>query len=81
MTTVITSNNYVSGKRVATQEVTYTKSEDLFYLANLQRQYEDIQKNIAENTEEPRMERLIQERTRIETERAAQQLIVDNYPA
>lgn len=81
MVTTVISNTYANGRRTATQEVTYTKSEDLFQLANLQRQYEEVQKNIAENTDEQRLERLLVERTRIETDRAAQQLIVDGYPA
>lgn len=48
MTTKLVNVRYEDGKRIATQEVAHSKSDDLFTLANLQRRLESILSLIAE---------------------------------
>lgn len=40
--------SYIDGRRIAEERTTYEKSDDLFSLANLQRQYENILRMEAE---------------------------------
>lgn len=75
----IIGNTYADGKRIATQKVTYDKSDDLFALANLQRQLENIETHIAEASTETDIEVLLSEKQRIATEVAAQAEIVNGY--
>lgn len=75
----IIGNAYADGKRTATQKVTYDKSDDLFALANLQRQLENIETHIAEATPETDIEVLLTEKQRIAAEVAAQTEIVNGY--
>ena len=79
MKTETISNDYIDGKRVSTQKVTYDKSDDLFTLANIQRQYENICNRIEEAEAGADVSYLTQEKTRLEGELAAQQEIIDNY--
>ena len=50
MKTEVTSNTYENGQRVEIQRVIYDKSDDLFTLANFQRHYERVCKQIEEST-------------------------------
>lgn len=76
MTTEITSTTYENGKRVETQRITYEKSDDLYSLANVQRRYENICKQIKENGE---TENLLAEKARVQAEVEAWEKIVAGY--
>ncbi len=67
MNTEIVGNSYENGKRVSMQKVTYDKSDDLFKLANLQRQYEVICERIAALPEGADASSLESEKARLET--------------
>jgi len=56
--TEIISNEYQNGSRVCTQRVTYTKSEDLYMLANLQRQLEMLTNDLQNATDEQQIAHL-----------------------
>lgn len=79
MKTEVIENTYENGKRVSTQKVTYDKSDDLFTLANLQKQYESICRRIEESDGSTDTSYLQSEKARLEEEISAQQNIVDNY--
>ncbi len=79
MKTEIISNTYENGKRVETQRVTYDKSDDLYTLANLQRRYEGVCKQIENAGEDENVETLLSEKTKLEAEIVAQETKVDGY--
>lgn len=79
MKTEVIENTYENGRRVSTQKVTYDKSDDLFTLANLQKQYESICHRIEESDSSADTSYLQSEKTRLEEDIATQQKIVDNY--
>lgn len=79
MITEITSNIYENGKRISMQRVTYDKSDDLYALANYQRQYENICVQLAAAPDGGDTTFLQSEKIRLEHELAAQQTIVDGY--
>lgn len=78
MKTEVVENTYENGKRISMQKVTYDKSDDLFTLANLQRQYEGICRKIEEGSITDSAY-LLAEKERLETEIQAQQAIIDQY--
>ena len=78
MKTEVIENTYENGKRISMQKVTYEKSDDLFTLANLQRQFESICRKIEEeNTTDYTY--LLAEKERLESEIQAQQAMIDQY--
>ena len=79
MKTEVISNDYVDGKRVSTQKVTYNKSDDLYTLASLQRKYERICTQVAETTNEDELSLLNAEKASLEAELNAQEEIVNGY--
>lgn len=78
MVTEIVGNSYENGKRVSMQKVTYDKSDDLFKLANLQRQYEVICARINQASDAD-ISALESERTRLEVSIAEQAEILSGY--
>lgn len=79
-TTVITSTEYKNGQRVSEATITVDKSDDLYTLANYQRQYESILIQIAQaQAQGIDTTNLIKERDRIKEALDAQQIIVDGY--
>ena len=79
MKTEIVSNSYENGQRVSMQKVIYDKSDDLFKLANLQRQYEVICARIADCTSETELLNYEIEKTRLEAEIKTQTEFVEGY--
>lgn len=80
MKTEITGNSYENGKRVEIQKVTYDKSDDLYTLANLQKQYENITQQIDSSSEQGKVsDYLIDEKEHLESEILRQQNIVNGY--
>ena len=78
MKTEIIGSHYENGQRVVVQHVTYDKSDDMFTLANLQRRYERLNKQI-ESSDEEEVEVLRSNLKRVEEEMIEQQAIVDGY--
>ena len=81
MTTEITSNSYKDGKRVEVQTVTYEKSDDLYALANAQRRYENVCRQIETAAEGAELENLRAEKAKLEAEISAKKTIVAGYDA
>lgn len=81
MTTEIISDSYENGKRISTQRVTYDKSDDLFALANYQRQYENVCTQLSAAPVGSDITFLQAEKTRLEGELVLQQAVVDGYTA
>lgn len=79
MKTEIVGNTYENGKRVSSQRVYYDKSDDLFTLANLQRNYENICAQLDDCQDSDRRERLAREKTRLESELEAQETLISGY--
>ena len=79
MKTEVIDSTYENGKRIVTQKVTYEKSDDLFVLANLQKQYENVCRRIEENSENSDISHWMSEKARLEDELSSQQEIIDNY--
>ena len=75
----VIENIYENGKRISTQRITYEKSDDLFTLANLHRQYESVCKRLSENSSTSDSTYLISEKERLEHEIEAQEAIVRLY--
>lgn len=82
MTTTINNNEYVDGKRVCNQTVTYSRADDIQLLARHQmslatalNQLEKVQFSDAA------YDRLLTNVSNLEEQVAAQQLIVDGYKA
>lgn len=81
MTIEVISNSYSGRNRVQNQNAIYEKSDDLYELANLQRRYENIIRQIEQAIEEGKdTERLLEEKVRIEDAMETQQGYVDGYP-
>lgn len=81
MKTEVISNDYVDGKRVSTQKVTYNKSDDLYTLASLQRKYERLCTQISQTTNEEELSMLNEEKASLEIELNAQEEVVNGYDA
>ena len=81
MKTEVISNDYVDGKRVSTQKVTYNKSDDLYTLARLQRKYERLCTQISQTTNEEELSMLNEEKASLEVELNAQEEVVNGYDA
>ena len=81
MTTEITSTKYENGKRVEVQRVTYEKSDDLYALANAQRRYENLCKQIDNAAEGTDLESLQAEKAKLEAEIEERENIVAGYEA
>ena len=81
MKTEVISNDYVDGKRVSTQKVTYNKSDDLYTLASLQRKYERLCTQISQTTNEEELSMLNEEKASLEVELNAQEEVVNGYDA
>lgn len=81
MTTEITSTKYENGKRVEVQRVIYEKSDDLYALANAQRRYENLCKQIDNATEGTDLESLQAEKAKLEAELEEKENIVAGYEA
>ena len=79
MKTEVISNDYVDGKRVSTQKVTYNKSDDLYTLASLQRKYERLCMQISQTTNEEELSMLNEEKASLEAELNAQEEVVNGY--
>lgn len=79
MITEVISNDYVDGKRVSTQKVTYNKSDDLYTLASLQRKFERICTQISQTTDEEELSLLNAEKASLEAELNTQEEIVNGY--
>lgn len=79
MKTEVVSNEFVDGKRVSTQKVTYNKSDDLFTLANLQKKYERLCTQIAESTDEENKVFLNSEKEEVEAQILAQEELIKGY--
>ena len=79
METVVVNNRFENGKRVCTQEVRYEKSDDLFSLANFQRQYENVCSQIKNATEGTNVEYLRKNKARLEECIANQELLLKGY--
>ncbi len=79
MKTEITSNSYEGGKRVEVQKVTYDKSDDLYALANLQRQYERICRQIENSTDEALVKNLQEEKEKLEAKISAMENNIAGY--
>jgi hypothetical protein len=75
----IIGNQYVNGKRVSSQKVTYDKSDDLFTLANLNKQYESICEQIDNSAEGADISYMKRDRDAILAKIKEQQAIVDGY--
>ena len=79
MNTEIVGNTYENGKRVSMQKVTYDKSDDLFKLANLQRQYEVVCTRL-ENLEEGADASAVEsEKVRLEANITEQTAYINGY--
>jgi len=81
MTTEITSTKYENGKRVEIQRVIYEKSDDLYALANAQRRYENLCKQIDNAAEGTDLESLQAEKAKLEAEIEERENIVAGYEA
>ena len=81
MTTEITSTKYENGKRVEVQRVIYEKSDDLYALANAQRRYENLCKQIDNAAEGTDLESLQAEEAKLEAEIEERENIVAGYEA
>lgn len=81
MTTETTSSTYENGKRVEVQRVTYEKSDDLYALANAQRRYENLCKQIDNAAEGTDLESLQAEKAKLEAEIEERENIVSGYEA
>lgn len=81
MTTEITSTKYENGKRVEVQRVIYEKSDDLYALANAQRRYENLCKQIDNAAEGTNLESLQAEKAKLEAEIEERENIVAGYEA
>lgn len=81
MTTETTSSTYENGKRIEVQRVIYEKSDDLYALANLQRRYENVCKQIETAVEGDDLESLNAEKARLAAEIEAKESIVAGYDA
>lgn len=81
MTTEITSTKYENGKRVEVQRVIYEKSDDLYALANVQRRYENLCKQIDNAAEGTDLESLQAEKAKLEAEIEERENIVAGYEA
>lgn len=81
MTTEITSTKYENGKRVEVQRVIYEKSDDLYALANAQRRYENLCKQIDNAAEGTDLESLQVEKAKLEAEIEERENIVAGYEA
>lgn len=81
MTTEITSTKYENGKRVEVQRVIYEKSDDLYALANAQRRYENLCKQIDNAAEGTDLESLQAEKAKLEAELEEKENIVAGYEA
>ncbi len=81
MTTEITSTKYENGKRVEVQRVIYEKSDDLYALANAQRRYENLCKQIDNAAEGTDLESLQAEKAKLEAEIEERENIVAGYEA
>lgn len=79
MTTETTSSTYENGKRIEVQRVIYEKSDDLYALANLQRRYENVCKQIETAVEGDELESLNSEKARLAAEIEAKESIVAGY--
>jgi len=77
--TEIVGNVYQNGKRIATQKVTYEKSDDFYALANLQRNYESVCEQIANAPADGNTSHLLAEKARLEGEISAQEQIISGY--
>ena len=76
----ISSISYENGKRVAMQKVTYDKSDDLFTLADMQRQLEAlIRQREANEANGKSSSRLQEEIDKLTSDIAFQQNIIDGY--
>lgn len=79
----IAGYTYENGKRIVMQRISYSKSDDLFALAELYRQHETLQKRVESTSTEPISEEKLQEineqKTRLESKIKEQQIIVDGY--
>ena len=81
MTTEITSTKYENGKRIEVQRVIYEKSDDLYALANAQRRYENLCKQIDNAAEGTDLESLQAEKAKLEAEIEERENIVAGYEA
>lgn len=79
MKTEVVSNEFVDGKRVCTQKVTYNKSDDIFTLANLQKRYEKLCTQISESTDENERVLLNDEKASVEAQIVAQEELINGY--
>ena len=81
MTTETTSSTYENGKRVEVQRVIYEKSDDIYALANAQRRYENLCKQIDNAAEGTDLESLQAEKAKLEAEIEERENIVAGYEA
>lgn len=79
MTTETISNTYENGKRIEVQKNTYDKSDDLYTLANLQRRYESVCKQIAAAKEGENIQGLLVEKAKFEADISAQKEKLGGY--
>ena len=80
MTTTINNNEYVDGKRVCNQTITYTKADDIQTLGRLQISLAATLSQLDKMTgAEPTHERFVANKTAYENAITAQQAIVDGY--
>jgi hypothetical protein len=70
---------YQNGERVESQRVIYKKSDDLYAFTELQRRYENICTQISETQNPHDVLYLQSEKSRLETEIAAQQVNINGY--
>lgn len=75
----IISNTIEDGHRVQTCKEVFDKSDDLFSLANITKQYENILVQIAAATDPTRIAALEADKERVETLIAQTQINVDMY--
>lgn len=77
---IIMNNEYADGKRIAVQQITYNKSEDVRELGHLQHQLSNILEQLEKANENTSFEYLRGEKKRLENEIAVKQSFVDDYP-
>ncbi len=79
MTTKLVNVRYEDGKRIATQEVVHSKSDDLYSLANLQRRYESLCSLILNPPDGYEAARLEEEKAGLENEMSIYEGYIDGY--
>ena len=83
MISEIVENTYVNGQRICMQKIIYDKSDDLFKLANLQRQYELVCAKLMEKADAgaTETEALENEKIRLEASIVETKDIISRYDA